>query len=247
MKQIPACEEHPFEAVLTNIVGSQNVIQAAIDAGVERVLATSTDKAVSPVSAYGASKLLSEKLFVQANALSHKTRFSCVRYGNVVGSSGSVIPLFAKQRLSGRVTVTDKRMTRFWLTCEQGVLFVFQCLGRMRGGEVFVPKAPSTNIMEVVDAVAPNCEVSLIGTRPGEKIHEMLISEDEGRRTIEEDDLYIVLPDTRALNSSNGSDGQRVAEGFVFASNSNPRLLSSKHLRELIGEEVTGLGQVTRA
>lgn len=247
MKQIPACEEHPFEAVQTNIVGSENVIQAAIEAKVKKVLAISTDKAVSPVSAYGATKLISEKLFVQANDLCSETRFSCIRYGNVLGSSGSVIPLFLHQRASGRVTVTDKRMTRFWLTSEQGVAFVIGRLRRMEGGEVFVPKAPSTSIMEVVEAVAPDCEISLIGTRPGEKIHELLISEEEGRRTIEADDMFVVLSETGSHSSSDSPKGQRMEDGFSFGSASNPRFLNSRDLRELIDTEAPSFGNGARS
>ena len=187
LKQVPACEYNPIEAVLTNITGARNIIEAALDTGVKKVMAVSTDKAVNPVNLYGATKLVSEKLFVQANAYSGAgpTRFSCVRYGNVVGSRGSVIPLFLQQRRTGRVTVTDARMTRFWLILEQGVRFVIHCLNRMHGGEVFVPKIPSMSITDLTTAVASDCKVEYIGIRPGEKLHEVLVSEDEARHTVE--------------------------------------------------------------
>src|SRR5207244_935091 len=181
LKQVPACEYNPIEAVLTNVMGARHVIDAALDSEVRRVMAISTDKAVSPANLYGATKLVSEKLFVQANAYSGAgpTRFSCVRYGNVVGSRGSVIPLFRDQAKTGRITVTDPRMTRFWLTLEQGVKFVIRCAEEMHGGEVFVPKIPSMNIMDLVTALAPHCDVVKTGIRPGEKLHEALISEDD--------------------------------------------------------------------
>src|SRR5690606_2702777 len=185
LKQVPTCEYNPIEAVLTNVMGARNVIEAALDARVERVLAMSTDKAVSPANLYGATKLVAEKLFVNANAYSGTgpTRFSCVRYGNVVGSRGSVIPLFLKQRQNGHVTVTHPGMTRFWITLPQGVRFVIESIEQMHGGEVFVPKLPSTGISDVVNAVAPGCTVEDIGIRPGEKLHETLIGEDESLHT----------------------------------------------------------------
>ncbi|OGK92667.1 MAG: UDP-N-acetylglucosamine 4,6-dehydratase (inverting), partial [Candidatus Rokubacteria bacterium RBG_16_73_20] len=172
LKQIPACEYNPFEAIQTNVMGAKNVIDAAIDSGVKRVIALSTDKAVNPINLYGATKLCAEKLFVQANTygFSRGTTFACVRYGNVIGSRGSVIPLFQAQRASGRVSVTDPKMTRFWITLQQGVDFVARCLGQMRGGEIFVPKLPSTRIMDLVEAVAPGCRVEFVGIRPGEKL-----------------------------------------------------------------------------
>ena len=167
LKQVPACEYNPIEAVMTNVMGARNIIDAVLDTGVKKVLALSTDKAVNPVNLYGATKLVAEKLFVQANAYSGTgpTRFSCVRYGNVVGSRGSVIPLFLKQRGTGNVTVTDPRMTRFWITLDQGVRFVIRCIEEMHGGEVFVPKIPSMNIMDLVKTVAPECDVDVIGIR----------------------------------------------------------------------------------
>src|SRR5262245_23906910 len=177
LKQVPACEYNPFEAIMTNVMGGKNMIDAALDAGVKKVIALSTDKAVNPANLYGATKLCAEKLFVQSNAYSGAkgTRFSCVRYGNVVGSRGSVIPLFLKQRKTGTVTVTDPRMTRFWITLEQGVKFVVRCIDLMHGGEVFVPKIPSMNILDLVKVIAPECAIKEVGIRPGEKLHEVLI------------------------------------------------------------------------
>src|SRR5512145_650249 len=179
LKQVPACEYNPMEAIKTNIMGTANVVEAALDAGVKKVLMVSTDKAVSPANLYGATKLAAEKLTIQSNAYAggSATRFSCVRYGNVVGSRGSIVPLFLKQRASGQITVTDDRMTRFWLSLEQGVRFVIHCIEQMEGGEVFVPKIPSTKVVDLAKAIAPNAEIKVIGIRPGEKLHEALISE----------------------------------------------------------------------
>src|SRR5512143_3945277 len=178
LKQVPACEYNPLEAIKTNIMGTSNVVEAALDTGVKKVLALSTDKAVNPVNLYGATKLAAEKLTIQSNAYAagSATRYACTRYGNVVGSRGSVVPLFLKQRASGRVTVTDERMTRFWLSLEQGVRFVISCIEQMEGGEVFVPKIPSTRVLDLARAIAPDAQVEIIGIRPGEKLHEVLIS-----------------------------------------------------------------------
>ncbi|MCJ7740476.1 UDP-N-acetylglucosamine 4,6-dehydratase (inverting), partial [Candidatus Microgenomates bacterium] len=177
LKQVPACEYNPIEAVMTNVIGARNVIDAAIDNKVKRIIALSTDKAVNPINLYGATKLVAEKLFIQANAYSgdRDIRFSCVRYGNVIGSRGSVIPLFRQQQKNGKITITDSRMTRFWITLEQGVDFVIKCLEKMNGGEIFIPKIPSTNIMNLVKVIAPKSKVRIVGIRPGEKIHEVLI------------------------------------------------------------------------
>ena len=187
LKQVPACEYNPMEAVKTNIMGTSNVVEAALDAGVKKVMALSTDKAVNPVNLYGATKLAAEKLTVQSNAYAagSATRYSCVRYGNVVGSRGSVVPVFLNQRDQGKVTITDDRMTRFWLSLEQGVRFVIECIEQMHGGEVFVPKIPSMKVIDLARAIAPDADVSVIGIRPGEKLHEVLISEDEARNTVE--------------------------------------------------------------
>lgn len=240
LKQVPACEYNPIEAIKTNIVGGTNVIEAAIDQGVKKVLALSTDKAVNPVNLYGATKLCAEKLFVQGNAYSGDvgTIFSCVRYGNVVGSRGSVIPLFKKQRATGKVTVTDPRMTRFWITLDQGVNFVINCIERMHGGEVFVPKIPSMNILDLAAAIAPGCPVENVGIRPGEKLHEVLLSEDEARDAIELDDMFVVEPSHPWWNREAWPGGRRPAEGYRYASDSNTQWLSVEELKSFADVEV---------
>ena len=238
LKQVPACEYNPIEAVETNINGARNVIDAALDAGVAHVLALSTDKAVNPANLYGATKLVAEKLFVQANAYSgtRRTRFSCVRYGNVVGSRGSVIPLFREQRKTGRVTITDPRMTRFWLTLDQGVRFVIGCIEGMHGGEVFVPKIPSMAVSDLVNAIAPGCEVAEIGIRPGEKLHEALLSEDEARNAVELDGMFVVKPLHSWWSDPNWTSGSALAPGFHYTSDTNQQWLTVEELRELAGE-----------
>jgi UDP-N-acetylglucosamine 4,6-dehydratase len=238
LKQVPACEYNPFEAVKTNILGAVNVIDAAIDCGVDRVIAISTDKAVNPVNLYGATKLCAEKLFVQGNAYSGfgETKFSCVRYGNVVASRGSVIPLFLQQRANGTITVTDKRMSRFWITLEQGVKFVLRCLETMHGGEVFVPKIPSMNIMDLVAAIAPDCQGQFNGVRPGEKIHELLVSPDEARQTLEFPDMFVIQPAHNWWNQGNWTEGQPLPDGFSYGSNSNSDWLSVEALREMVAQ-----------
>lgn len=238
LKQVPACEYNPIEAVLTNVMGGRNVIEAALDTGVQRVVMISTDKAVNPVNLYGATKLVSEKLFVQANAYrgAGPTRFACVRYGNVVGSRGSVIPLFLEQKSTGKVSVTDPRMTRFWITLDQGVRFVAGCLERMHGGEIFVPKIPSMNIMDLVEAVAPGCTAETIGIRPGEKVHEVLISEDEARHTTELDDLYVVRPAHPWWSNDAYPEQPRLPDGFRYASDANQRWLTIDDLRRMVSQ-----------
>ncbi len=240
LKQVPACEYNPIEAIKTNIVGATNIIEAAIDQGVKKVLALSTDKAVNPVNLYGATKLCAEKLFVQGNAYSGDsgTVLSCVRYGNVVGSRGSVIPLFRKQRETGKVTVTDRRMTRFWITLDQGVEFVINCIERMHGGEVFVPKIPSMNIMDLAHAIAPGCPVEDIGIRPGEKLHEVLLSEDEARDTVELDDMFVVQPSHPWWNENAWHEGRRLEDGYRYASDTNTQWLSVDQLKEFADAEV---------
>lgn len=237
LKQVPACEYNPMEAIKTNILGSSNVIEAALDAGVEKVMALSTDKAVSPVNLYGTTKLAAEKLFVQSNtyAAGTATRFSCVRYGNVVGSRGSVIPIFINQRQNGKLTVTDTRMTRFWLTLEQGVRFVIHCTEQMHGGEVFVPKIPSTRIVDLAKVIAPDAELDVIGIRAGEKLHEVLINEDEARSTIELDEMYVVQP-TAALWFGHEweNKGKPLPEGFRYTSETNPDWLSIEQIKEIV-------------
>ncbi len=238
LKQIPACEYNPFEAIQTNIMGGKNVIDAAIDCGVKRVIALSTDKAVNPINLYGATKLCMEKLFVDGNAygFSHGTRLACVRYGNVVGSRGSVIPLFKSQRAAGVVTVTDPKMTRFWITLEQGVELVVRCLDRMRGGEIFVPRIPSMRVMDLAEAVAPGCRVEFTGIRPGEKLHEVLISEDESRQAVELPDMFVVEPILPAWGYQPRADGRPLPGDYRYASDTNPHVLTSDEMRSLADE-----------
>ena len=236
LKQVPACEYNPFEAVQTNVIGAKNVIDAAIDQGVKKVMAIITDKAVNPINLYGATKLCAEKLFVHGNSYSGEggCRFSCARYGNVVGSRGSVIPLFLEQRRNGTVPVTDPRMTRFWITLDQGVKFVIRCLDQMHGGEVFSPKIPSMNIMDLVKAVAPNCKVEHVGIRPGEKLHEVLVSEDEARHSVETDEMYIIQPNYPWWGNGNWGGAKPLPDGFHYGSDTNAQWLSVEELQRLI-------------
>jgi UDP-N-acetylglucosamine 4,6-dehydratase/5-epimerase len=236
LKQVPACEYNPMEAVKTNIMGTSNVVEAALDAGVKKVMALSTDKAVNPVNLYGATKLAAEKLTVQSNAYAagSSTRYSCVRYGNVVGSRGSVVPVFLHQREYGKVTITDDRMTRFWLSLEQGVQFVITCLEEMHGGEVFVPKIPSMRVLDLAKAIAPSAEVSVIGIRPGEKLHEVLISEDESRNTVERERMFIVKPPETLWERSLQYGGQPLPEGFRYSSDNNKDWLDVNGIQKLI-------------
>ncbi len=238
LKQVPACEYNPMEAVKTNVVGAQNVIDAAIDAGVHKVIAISTDKAVNPVNLYGATKLCAEKLFVQGNAYAGEggTSLSCARYGNVVGSRGSVIPLFKSQMRNGHITVTDERMTRFWITLNQGVAFVLRCLDIMQRGEVFVPKIPSMRIMDLAKAMAPDCEVKFVGIRPGEKLHEVLISKDEARSTVDLDDMFVIRPAHPVFRAPDWSCGKPLSEGFEYTSDANDQWLSCQELYQMSEE-----------
>jgi len=237
LKQVPACEYNPMEAIKTNILGSSNVADAAIENGVEKVLALSTDKAVNPINLYGATKLAAEKLLIQSNAYAggRNTRIACTRYGNVVGSRGSVVPLFILQRPSGRLTITDERMTRFWISLEQGVRFVIRCIEQMQGGEVFVPKIPSMNMMDLARAVAPEAEVDIIGIRPGEKLHETLISEDEARTTVELPDMYVVQPASAMwFGHAWEEQGKPLPDGFRYSSNNNTDWLDLSRITEMI-------------
>lgn len=237
LKQVPACEYNPMEAIKTNILGSSNVADAAIENGVEKVLALSTDKAVNPINLYGATKLAAEKLLIQSNAYAggRNTRIACTRYGNVVGSRGSVVPLFIQQRPSGRLTITDERMTRFWISLEQGVRFVIRCIEQMQGGEVFVPKIPSMNMMDLARAVAPEAEVDIIGIRPGEKLHETLISEDEARTTVELPDMYVVQPASAMwFGHAWEEQGKPLPDGFRYSSNNNTDWLDLNRITEMI-------------
>ena len=237
LKQVPAAEYNPFEAVKTNILGAQNIINVAIDQGVKKVIALSTDKAANPINLYGATKLCSDKLFIAGNAYVGRDEsiFSVVRYGNVVGSRGSVIPFFLERRKTGVLPITDPRMTRFWITLEQGVSFVLESLNRMVGGELFVPKLPSMNMMNLAKAIAPECRTEMIGIRPGEKLHEVMIPRDEARRTIEYDRYYIIQPDFRYWERRfNENGGKSVEEDFEYQSGTNPWQLSIEEMRKVM-------------
>lgn len=238
LKHVGICEYNPFEAIKTNIHGAQNIIETAIDRGAERVVALSTDKAASPVNLYGATKLASDKLFVAANSYAgnKETRFSVVRYGNVVGSRGSVVPFFKKIRSTGKLPITDERMTRFWITLEQGVQFVLDNLKRMKGGEIFVPKIPSMKVTDLAKAIAPECKVEIKGIRPGEKLHEAMITEDDARRTLEFDTFYIIQPEFPWWDSESLKGGKPVLEGFSYISNTNNHWLSVEELKKLVQE-----------
>jgi UDP-N-acetylglucosamine 4,6-dehydratase len=247
LKQVPACEYNPFEAIQTNIMGGRNVIDAAIDQGVKRILALSTDKAVNPINLYGATKLCAEKVFVQANAYAgaQNTRFSCARYGNVVGSRGSVVPVLLEQRKRGKITITDPRMTRFWLTLEHGVKFVIACLEQMHGGEIFVPKIPSMRLADLADTIAPGCEVEYIGIRPGEKLHEVLVSDDESRNTLETEEMFVIQPVHPWWKSEHWVHGRRLPEGFRYSSDTNDRWLTRRELEELVAPEASATETVS--
>ena len=238
LKQVPTCEYNPIEAVRTNIDGVANVIDAAIDNEVEKAITISTDKAVHPVNLYGATKLVAEKLFVQANAYTggRKTKFGCVRYGNVVGSRGSIVPLFLEQKKNGRITVTDERMTRFWITLEQGVRFVIDCIGRMKGGEVFVPKIPSMKVVDLADTIAPEAKKEIIGIRPGEKINEILLTEEEARHAKEFDSLFVIEPEYPFWSRNNFEEGRSLPDGFRFTSDFNSSWLTKEKLKKMIEE-----------
>jgi UDP-N-acetylglucosamine 4,6-dehydratase/5-epimerase len=238
LKQVPACEYNPFEAVRTNILGAQNVAEVCIDAGVRRAVALSTDKAVSPTNLYGATKLCAERLFVQANvyAGTHQTRLSCVRYGNVVGSRGSVMPLFTDQAASGELTVTDERMTRFWITLDQAVQFVADSVGRMQGGELFIPKIPSMRVLDLAEAVAPGVPIRYTGIRPGEKLHEALLTPEEARHTLDAGTCYIVEPEHPFWGDRRILDAAPVAEDFIYTSDRNTEWLDVDALRKLLIE-----------
>ena len=236
LKQVPAAEYNPFEAVKTNILGAQNIINVSIDTGVEKVIALSTDKAANPINLYGATKLCSDKLFVAGNSYVGEagTKLSVVRYGNVVGSRGSVIPFFLKCRKNGYFPITDPRMTRFWITIEQGVNFVLDCLEQMVGGELFVPKLPSMNIMNLAKAIDPECTTEIIGIRPGEKIHEIMIPMEEAKRTIEFDRYYILQPNFGFWEKRNNHGGKPVDENFEYNSGTNPWILTVEDMQRII-------------
>ena len=239
LKQVPTAEYNPIEVIRTNVLGAANIIDAAIDRNVQKVIALSTDKAANPINLYGATKLCSDKLFVAANGYSghHGTRFSVVRYGNVMGSRGSVIPLFQRMRATGVLPITHPRMTRFWITLEQAVRFVLDCLGRMHGGEIFVPKIPSMSIVDLAKAIAPECRLDVVGVRPGEKLHETMVPEDDARNAFEYEDCFVIRSlspeaDARALLARNG--GRPCPEGFRYSSDTNPQWLTVAELQKLV-------------
>jgi len=243
LKQVPAAEYNPMECVKTNIHGAQNVIKAAIENEVEKVIALSTDKAANPINLYGATKLVSDKLFVAANNITggHRTRFSVVRYGNVVGSRGSVVPFFKKLITEGakEIPVTDPRMSRFWISLQDGVNFVLRNFERMQGGEVFVPKIPSMRITDLAEAIAPGMPVKVIGIRPGEKLHEIMVPADDSHLTLEFEEHYVIKPAisfTYPIDYSTdvtGNKGSLVAPGFEYNSGTNPDFLTVEQLREM--------------
>lgn len=240
-KIVPTAEYNPFECVKTNVIGAMNVIDACIDNKVKGVVALSTDKASSPINLYGATKLASDKLFVAANAYSgeHGTKFSVVRYGNVMGSRGSVIPFFMAMREKGVLPITDERMTRFMISLETGVQLVWKAFEDMVGGEIYVKKIPSIKITQLALVIAPNCKLEFVGIRPGEKLHEQMIGEDEAYCTFEYPDYYKVLP---AINDWNASpirikEGKRVREGFSYTSNNNTQWMTDDQLKNFLDAE----------
>ena len=247
LKQVPTAEYNPLEAIKTNVLGAANLIDAAIDRQVARVIALSTDKAANPINLYGASKLCADKLFVAANAYSRlqQTRFSVVRYGNVVGSRGSVIPYFLAQAPTGCLTITDPRMTRFLITLDRGADFVLECLGRMEGGEIFVPKIPSARVVDLARVIGPECRQDVIGIRPGEKLHEVLIPEDDARLALEFDDHYLVQPSHSFWTPKDYVGGQPARpcpEGFRYSSDTNGWWLVDDDIRVMVKDVVAEIG-----
>jgi UDP-N-acetylglucosamine 4,6-dehydratase len=236
LKQVPACEYNPFEAVRTNVHSAENVVNVALDVGVPRVISLSTDKAVNPINLYGATKLCAEKIIVQGNtyAAAHPTRFACVRYGNVVGSRGSVVPLFLRQREEGRLTLTDPEMTRFFITLPAAVDFVLSSAERMLGGEIFIPKIPSVRIVDLGEAIAPGLPQDVVGIRPGEKLHEQLLTSDEARHTVEQEDRYVVLPEFHPWSTEERRPGEQLPHGFVYSSETNDVWLEGAELRDFL-------------
>jgi UDP-N-acetylglucosamine 4,6-dehydratase len=231
LKQVPACEYNPFEAVQTNVIGAQNVITAAIDNDVPLTIALSTDKAVNPVNLYGATKLCAEKIVAQANAYAPEgdVKFASVRYGNVMGSRGSVIPIFKEQARTGVVTITDERMTRFWITLQDAVDFVLSCLALVQGGETFVPRIPSMRVTDIAAALAPEAERRVVGIRPGEKLHEVLLTEDEARHSYDLGDRFVILPQ-RPTWPRTAPGGTPLPDGFRYSSETNDAWLTGEQL-----------------
>ena len=243
LKQVPACEYNPFEAVQTNINGAENIVTAAIDNRVPRVLSISTDKAVNPVNLYGATKLCAEKIITQSNTYAAEgdhmaTRFASARYGNVVGSRGSVIPLFKKQALTGELTITDEAMTRFWITLEQAVDFVISCLDVMQGGEVFVPRIPSMRVVDMAEAMAPEATRKIIGIRPGEKLHEVLMTSEESRHATAFEDRFAIYPNFPFWRAGGYPQGEELPPGFVYSSDNNDQWMTTEELRSIVDEVV---------
>lgn len=235
LKQVPAAEYNPTEFVLTNVTGAMNIIDAAIDAGVKKVIALSTDKAVNPVNLYGATKLCSDKLFVAGNAYVGARGFpvfSVVRYGNVLASRGSVVPVWKQMVAEGikKLPITDKRMTRFWITLDEAVDFVIDCMERAKGGEVFVPKIPSMKLCDLAEVIAPGIELNEIGIRPGEKLHEVMVSMENARHTIEDEKCYIIMPEVHKIQQK----GDPVKEGFEYRSDTNQKWISIKELKRIL-------------
>lgn len=237
VKHVPVCEYNPLEAIKTNIEGAINVIDAAIDNSVEKVLAISTDKAVYPANLYGATKMVAEKLFVQGNSYSGpgKTMFSCVRYGNVVASSGSVVPLFKKQaENSGEVTITDEKMTRFWITLEEGVNFVINCIEIMKGGEIFVPKIKSMKIIDLAQAVVPEAKTKVVGMRPGEKLHEILLTKEESKHTKEFEKYYVIEPEFPFWDKESFKGINSLTDDFEYTSDKNSQWVTEEEIKEIL-------------
>ena len=249
LKQVPSTEYNPFEALKTNIIGAQNVIETTRKLNVKKVIALSTDKAAAPINLYGATKLTSDKLFVSANSYldNKKIKFSVVRYGNVMGSRGSVIPLFLEEMKKNTLPITDKKMTRFNITLEYGVDFVLQCLNKMWGGEIFVPKIPSYKILDLARAISPKAKLKFLGIRPGEKLHEEMITVSDAINAVEFDKYYVILPNSIYLSwkikdfikKSNKKPGKYCKYGFSYASNTNKDFLSAKEIRKLILDHVS--------
>lgn len=241
LKQVPAAEYNPIECIKTNVIGGENVINACLNQGVDKVIALSTDKAVSPVNLYGATKLCADKLFIAANHLAGKggTRFAVVRYGNVIGSRGSVVPFFKERAKSGRLPITDPRMTRFWIRLDDGAKFVQRALDLMQGGEIFIPKIASMRITDLATAVCARCEQETVGIRPGEKLHELLITRDDARHTLEFNSFYVIQPAVRLWNHDElrnygGEEGRPVPSDFEYASDTNSHWLSTEQIKTVI-------------
>lgn len=236
LKQIGACELNPIEAIQTNIYGAINVVTTAINSGVEKVMGISSDKACMPSTLYGATKMVMEKVIIQANVFvgTRRTRLSCVRYGNVVGSRGSVVPIFQEQKKGGTITLTDARMTRFWLTIEQATRFSISCMEIMKGGEIFVPIIPSIKVLDLADALAPECKRVFTGIRPSEKLHEVLLSEEEARHTRKYNAYFLIEPEQSFRDSDKWEGGQVLPDGFKYTSDNNDWWLTQEELKEMI-------------